>query len=119
MVPDRNSNTGLESRVLFSNTVLEFVFENRTPPGSLRKTCNIFEHGSGSGCAKFDQPGQEIPASSIDSPKYGWTSVVAGDFLKTVFDCSIHADSPHVTLYRLRNSCSVFVLRVFDFFSHG
>ena len=50
----RNSNTGSENRVLFSNTVLEFVIENRTLQGSLRKTCTVFEHRSGLGCAKFD-----------------------------------------------------------------
>jgi hypothetical protein len=63
----RNSNTSLENRVLFSNTFLESVIENRTPQGSVGRTCTIFEHRSGLGCAKFDHL------------------------------CSIHANSPHVT----------------------
>jgi len=71
----RNSNTSLESRVLFSSTFLESVIENLTPRGSLGKTCTIFEHGSGLGCANFDHL------------------------------CSIHATLPHITLHSLRNCC--------------
>jgi hypothetical protein len=67
----RNSNTGSENRVLFSNTVLEFVIENRTLQGSLRKTCTVFEHRSGLGCAKFHHLARGIRAFPTYSPKYG------------------------------------------------
>ena len=84
-VPDRNSNTGLENRVLFSNTVLESVIENRTPQGSSGRTCTIFEHGSGLGCAKFDHLARETPAFPLGLPKYGVNFAITADFPKTVY----------------------------------
>jgi hypothetical protein len=69
--PVRNPNTGSENRVLFSNTSSEFVIENRTPQGSLGKTCAIFGHRSGLGCSKFDHLARGIQAFSTYSPKYG------------------------------------------------
>jgi hypothetical protein len=113
----RNSNTSLENRVLFSNTFLESVIENRTPQGSVGRTCTIFEHRSGLGCAKFDHLARGIQAFSTYSPKYGTELAVAGDFLKTVSDnidvvtffnwspLSIYAGSEHIPLHSLRSSC--------------
>ncbi len=67
----RKPNTRLENRVLFSNTVLESVIENRTPQEFSGRTCTTFEHRLGSGCAKFDHLARGIQAFLGNSPKCG------------------------------------------------
>ncbi len=107
-MPDRNSNTSLENRALFSSTFSESVIENRTPQGSSQRTCTIFEHRSGFRCAKFDHLARGIQAFLADSPKYDMTFAITADFLKTVCYfrtrfCNIWSKTGHVDRITLRH----------------